>query len=498
MDMRRLGAVGFTFVALLGVRLTASTERTAASPPSAADLAGAWAGTITHEGESTPFGLELSPEADGSVLVKATIPSMHLAGQPFGRFPLKTEGDRVTFGPFELRYDAAARTLSGVVPEGLAPVYRIPLLLRRVPRLEAPPRSEPTGTLVQPLWTYEAGSALWAGPTHADGVVYVGGEDGQVHAVDAATGAKRWSYRVGGAIRTRPTVSGGAVYLQADDGFLYRLGAGDGMLAWRVKVVEKPIERLPFDNPKSRYDRFGSDVAVSGGRLYLGTHEGTVLALEAGTGALLWRFATGDAVLAAPAVAAGRLYVGSFDNHLYALDAGTGSLLWKRDTRGAVVSTPAVAGELVLVGNRAYDFAALRTRDGEPAWKRYVWFSWIESSATVRDGVAFVGSSDAATVFAFEAASGRRLWAADVFGWAWGQPAVTAGRVYVGTSSQVGYPAGHRAGVMALERGTGRTVWRYEAPAGPSGAFGFPGSPATGGGLVFVSGLDGRLLAFRE
>jgi outer membrane protein assembly factor BamB len=498
MDMRRAGAVvvlvAFAFVPFLA----ASVDGATASPPSVADLAGAWAGTITHEGESTAFGLELSPEADGKVLVKATIPSMHLAGQPFGSFPLKAEGDRVTLGPFELRYDATAGTLSGAVPEGLAPVYRIPLELRRVQRLEAPPRPEPGGALVRPLWTYEAGAALWAGPTHVDGVVYVGGEDGQVHAVEAATGAKRWSYRTGGAIRTRPTVAGGAVYLQADDGFLYRLSAGDGGLAWRVKVVEKPVERLPFDDPKSRYDRFGSDVTVSGDRLYLGTHDGTVLALDAGTGALRWRFAAGDAVLAAPAVASGRVYVGSFDKHLYGLDAATGSLLWKRDTRGAVVSTPAVAGELVLVGNRAYDFVALRARDGEPAWKRYVWFSWIESSATVSDGVAYVGSSDAAAVFAFDAASGRRLWAADVFGWAWGQPAVTAGRVYAGTSSQVGYPAGHRAGVMALDRASGRAVWRYEAPAGASGAFGFPGSPATGGGLVFVSGLDGRLLAFRE
>jgi outer membrane protein assembly factor BamB len=132
------------------------------------------------------------------------------------------------------------------------------------------------------------------------------------------------------------------------------------------------------------------------------------------------------------------------------------------------------------------------------AWKRYVWFSWVESSATVRDGVAYVGSSDAAALLAVDTASGRRLWAADVLGWAWGQPAVTEGRVYAGTSSQAGYLASHRAGVMALDRATGRAVWRYEAPAAQSGTFGFPGSPAVGEGLVLVSGLDGRLLAFRE
>jgi outer membrane protein assembly factor BamB len=45
-------------------------------------------------------------------------------------------------------------------------------------------------------------------------------------------------------------------------------------------------------------------------------------------------------------------------------------------------------------------------------------------------------------------------------------------------------------------RATGRVAWRYESPAAASGAFGFPGSPAVSQGLVFVSGLDGRLYAF--
>ena len=50
---------------------------------------------------------------------------------------------------------------------------------------------------------------------------------------------------------------------------------------------------------------------------------------------------------------------------------------------------------------------------------------------------------------------------------------------------------------MALERATGRIAWRYESPAAAKGAFGFPGSPALGDGLVFVWALDGRLYAFK-
>jgi outer membrane protein assembly factor BamB len=459
----------------LSVAAAVQSPAPAAAGPTASELAGAWSGTLEHDNETTSFALELEPGADGLVLLKATVPIAHLAHTPLGRVPLQTEGRTVKLGPFAFEYDAAAKTLTGVVPDGFAPVYRIPLVLRRVERIETPARAELGGALAEPVWSYDAGSPLWPGPAFAGGLVFVGAEDGELHAVDARTGQERWSFRAGGPVRTRPVLGEGALLFQADDGFLYKLDAASGRETWRVRLVEKPVERLPFDNPKSRFDRFGSDVAVAGGRLYVGTHDGHVLALDPATGARVWDFATGDSVLAAPAVDSGRVYAASFDKHVYALDAGSGRLLWKRDTLGAVVSTPAVAGDLVVVGNRCYDLLGLKASTGEVAWKRYVWFSWIESSATVRDGVAYVGSSDAASVGAFDVRTGRPLWQADVHGWAWG----------------------HRAGVMALDRATGRVVWRYESPAAPKGAFGFPGSPALGDGLVFVSGLDGHLYAFK-
>jgi outer membrane protein assembly factor BamB len=262
--------------------------------------------------------------------------------------------------------------------------------------------------------------------------------------------------------------------------------------------VGAPVVRLPFDDPKSRYDRFGSDVTVTGGRLYLGTHDGHLLALDPAGGEKRWDFAAGDSVLAAPAVDGGRVYFGSFDGKVRALEAASGRLVWERDTRGAVVSTPAVSGGRLVVGNRSYDLVALDAASGETVWKRYIWFSWVESSATVRDGVAYVGSSDAAAVFAFDVGTGRRLWASDVHGWAWGQPAVAGQRVFVGTASTRGYLAAHEGGVMALERASGRPLWRYAASPPADGSFGFPGSPAVGGGRVFVTGLDGRVYAFAQ
>jgi outer membrane protein assembly factor BamB len=463
-----------------------------------ADLAGTWAGTLAHAGETEPFALEIEPEADGKVLLRLSVPVAHLDRAPIGRVAAEIRGDDVKLGPFAFRYDREAQTLSGVAPRDLVPVYEMPLALRRVERFEVPPRPGMAAPVVEPAWTFDAGSPLWAGPTFADGAVYAGGQDGRLHALDALTGKERWAFATSGPIRTRATALGGVLYFQADDGFLYALDAASGRERWRTRVVEKPVERLPLDDPKSRFDRFGSDVTVEGGRLYIGTHDGRVLALDPARGEQKWAFASGDSVLAAPAVDSGRVYFGSFDGHVYALDAASGALAWKRDTRGAVVSTPAVAGDRVVVGNRSYDLLGLDARTGEPAWTRYIWFSWVESSPVVREGVAYVGSSDAAAVYAFDARTGERRWKTDVFGWAWGQPAVTERRVYAGTATQKGYIAGHKALVVALDRSTGRPVWQYLPAEAPKGAYGFPGSPAVGEGRVFATGLDGKVYAFEE
>jgi len=485
---------GLCALLLLAAPLAEPAPPTA--PPTAAVLAGHWSGTLAHAGQATAFGFELVPEDDGKVLLRLAMPAIHVEGSPVGPLPLVVEGDTVRLGPFAFTWGGEAETLTGTVPAALVPVYELPVTLHRVESLEPPPRPPLEGEAVEPVWTFDAGSPQWAGATFAGGLVYSGGDDGRLHALDAETGEERWSFAAGGAIRTRATVARGALYFQADDGVLYALDAATGTERWRVRVMAEPVVRLPFSDPESRYDRFGSDVAVRD-RLYLGTVDGRLLCLDPKDGSTVWEHAADDGIYAAPAVSGGRVYFGSFDGLVYTLDAADGRLVWHHDTHAPVMSTPAVAGDLVLVGSRSYDFLALNATTGEQAWSRYVWFSWIESSATVADGVAYVGSSDAAALFAFRAKTGEPVWTVDVRGWAWGQPAVTEERVYVGTASTAGYLVGHQGGVLAVDRKTGRVVWHHDTEPAESGTFGFPGSPAVGADLVFATGLDGKVYAFR-
>jgi outer membrane protein assembly factor BamB len=93
------------------------------------------------------------------------------------------------------------------------------------------------------------------------------------------------------------------------------------------------------------------DVALGVGISY---HEnspgdGNTYALNASTGALLWRYTTEE--FSSPAVANGVVYIGSGDNNVYALNASTGALLWKYTTGAPVESSPAVANGVVYVGS---------------------------------------------------------------------------------------------------------------------------------------------------
>jgi len=380
----------------------------APTPPralTAASIAGPWQATLSHGGETRQLGLTLEAVDDRTVTVKMSNPALHIDDLPIGKATI--DGNAVSLGPaFALQYDATADTLECTLPADLVPLYKIDATFHRG---HVPPEAARSlgGDSATPVWTFDAGAPIWADVAARDGVVYVGSDDGRLHAIEATSGKERWAFATGGMIRSRPTISDGALYMQSDDGMLYRLDASAGTLQWKVRVSDTPVERLPPANPKSRFNRFASAAITGRGHVFLGTSDGHVLALDPATGARVWSFTAGDAVDSTPALDGDRLYVGSFDRHVYAVNADTGTLVWKHDTGGAVVSSPAIHQGHVIVGSRSYDLLALDARTGTPAWTRYVWFSWIESPATVHDDTAFVGSSDAALLTAFDAASGR-------------------------------------------------------------------------------------------
>ena len=485
-------------LAVLLAALTSQRQGTAEIPRS--ELAGTWLGSAHYAEESADLIVALEPDAAGALRAFVSNPTLHMWRSPWGI--AKVNASHVLVGPLDLVYDSSAGTLTTTLPDAIVPVHRLAVVFHRTDPIAPRDRAPITAPIVEPVWTHDVGSPIWSDPLVDGDRVWLGSDDGVLHALDVRTGQERWAFKAGGAIRARATRIDDDLVFPADDGWVYRIGT-DGRERWRVRVSGRAAVRLSLGDRKSRYENRAAAVLVDGDRLYVGTNEGHLLCLQGKDGAQLWSFNARDSIVASPVIADGRVVVGSFDGHVYAVDARTGSAAWEFDTHAAVTSAAAAFDGSIIVGSRSYDLFALDSGSGQPRWSRYFWFSWVESPATIDAGVAYIGSSDAATLQAYDARSGKTLWRIDVWGSAWAQPAVSETTVYEGTAGATNYLIDHRATLLAVDRQTGKPIWQYRLEAPTSGAqdmvgYGFASAAALAGDLVVVGSIDGRVRAFHK
>ena len=86
-------------------------------------------------------------------------------------------------------------------------------------------------------------------------------------------------------------------------------------------------------------------------------------------GGLKWKFHTGGMVIGSAAVTDGKVYVGSTDGNLYAVDAESGELQWKFEAKSRIASSPAVADGIVYFGAYDGNFYAVDAVNGQLKWK---------------------------------------------------------------------------------------------------------------------------------
>jgi len=278
------------------------------------------------------------------------------------------------------------------------------------------------------------------------------------------------------------------------------------------------------------------------GLVYGGTCR-ELLAVEAGTGRVVWAFCPcgrkGETIYSSPAVDGDRLFVGDRRGHLHCLDAATGQPVWRvltsRAANNDVNSSPVVSGGVVAVGTNARLAAGYEAATGRPVWRHRLDGPCTNVVAAGGGAAAFWTSGSA---YLLSVASGavlgrwrrrghcvdhvcvagdltlavtRRLWGRDGETWP-----VAELRAYRGATAVYGltYPRWAMAAVR-YEPGTGRV---YEATSHGLGildprtgervvVIGFAagddrpgqvGLPSVRDGRVYVAADDGRVLALEH
>ena len=321
-------------------------------------------------------------------------------------------------------------------------------------------------------WRFQTGARVVSSPVLAAGVLYFGSDDGHLYAVDPTTGVQRWQYATDGPVCSTPAVAAGLVFFESYDGRFYALDAASGKLKWRFATEgERRFEAKGLHGflPKSQtiadpFDLFLSSPVVVENSVVFGSGDGHVYALDAATGALRWKFQTGDVVHASPAYADGRVFVGSWDSVLYALDVATGKEAWRFKAgedpyihnQVGFQSSPAVAGGVVYVGCRDSNLYAIDAQTGRERWRVNNEGSWVVGSPAVVGGKVVFATSDSSLLHVVEADSGKPLVKEDVRAFVFASPVVAGDVIYLGVTN---------GSLDARELGTGKLLWSFATDA---------------------------------
>jgi outer membrane protein assembly factor BamB len=321
-------------------------------------------------------------------------------------------------------------------------------------------------------WKFPTGDRIVSSPVYQDGAIYFGGDDGNVYAVDAASGRQLWKYRTGGPVAATPAVAGNVVYVGSYDGRFYALDAKTGQTQWKfVTEGERRFEakNLHGQLPKNQtiadaFDVFLSSPVVAGGSVFFGSGDGHVYSLDAASGALNWRFRTGDVVHASPAYVNGVVYFGSWDSYFYAVDAQTGAEKWRFHggedplihNQVGFQSSPAIVNGVVYTGCRDSKMYAIDAATGREKWHFDGAGSWVISSPAVAQGKVVFGTSDSSLFVVLDADTGRELARKQGRAFMFSSPSVAGSTAYIGVLNGT---------LEARDLASGELLWEFQTDA---------------------------------
>jgi outer membrane protein assembly factor BamB len=231
-----------------------------------------------------------------------------------------------------------------------------------------------------------------------------------MYAVDASSGIgaiQSWKYPSQGSTNVvfyaPPEVTEDGVYVGDLANTFHKLDKENGVEIWSLSEAK---------------GWFIGQAKVKDEIILAQSSDRTLYALTS-NGSIKWQFANEYAFWAQPVVDEGRVYLGSMDHKLYALDLDSGDLIWEKELKGAVVSAPIFDANLnrLYVGTLGREMVALDIKDGEEVWSYPAGdsISSIWTTPILHDGqVIFV--DETGKIFSLDTQKGELLWNADAGG----------------------------------------------------------------------------------
>ena len=236
--------------------------------------------------------------------------------------------------------------------------------------------------------------------------------------IDQTVKIKRlWSAGIGngqgkGLYKLTPAMNTEVIYAASADGLVRAFERNRGKTLWKADL------EMPLSGGVGLYED----------TLLLGSSEGFVLKVDAGSGELQWSTRLTGEILSAPQ-GNGRVVIAqTYDGKLQGLDFATGEKLWTYDSNVPVLtirgtSTPILEGDTVYVGFANGRVLAFDAQTGAIDWEVRVAISQgrseIERIVDVDGSMALAGkelyaASYQGRVVAIDANAGRKIWQQDV------------------------------------------------------------------------------------
>lgn len=185
-----------------------------------------------------------------------------------------------------------------------------------------------------------------------------------------------WQESIGGGAddyfsRISPIVAYDKLFTSSREGDVAALDLETGKTLWEVDLREDKEDRGFFESRESALISGGPIAGIN--KVFLGSENGKVFALDAETGKLEWKEKITGEVLAAPAIDSGVLVVNTASGVLKAFNASNGEELWKieQDTPSLTlrgISSPAIAAGGVFVGTPDGNLTVYIINNGQQGW----------------------------------------------------------------------------------------------------------------------------------